>query len=95
MRQNQPSVHMVDIKMEISTYRKFKKGKEKNTRILVLKKEPVLLYKGDFPDDAYKEYFFKRTFDKKIKKGSFQDTDFKILEMSNKKHLSDIAYDYF
>tara|TARA_Y100000361_G_scaffold152238_1_gene171238 strand:+ start:3182 stop:3469 length:288 start_codon:yes stop_codon:yes gene_type:complete len=95
MKENQPSVHMVDIKLEISTYRKFKNGKEKNTRVLDLKKEPVLLYKGDFPDDAYKVYFFKRTFDKKIKKGKFEDAVFKVLDMSNKTYLSDIAYNYF
>ena len=95
MIKNQPSVHMADIKLEVSTYRKFKNGQEKNTRILNLKKEPVLLYNGDFPDDAYKMYFFKRTFDRKIKKGKFENTDFKVIKMTNKKYLSDIAYDYF
>tara|TARA_R100001198_G_C5227049_1_gene207396 strand:- start:1568 stop:1828 length:261 start_codon:yes stop_codon:yes gene_type:complete len=86
---------MVDVKLEVSTYRRFKSGKEKNTKTLDLKKEPVLLYNGEFPDDAYKIYFFKRVFDKKIKKGKFEDTDFKVIEMTNKKYLSDISYDYF
>ena len=86
---------MADIKLEISTYRKFKNGKEKNTRTLNLEKEPVLLYNGSFPDDAYEMYFFKRTFDRKIKKGKFENTDFKVIEITNKKYLSDIAYDYF
>tara|TARA_R110002020_G_scaffold69089_6_gene180080 strand:+ start:286 stop:573 length:288 start_codon:yes stop_codon:yes gene_type:complete len=95
MKENQPSVHMVDIKLKISTYRKSKRGKEENSKILDLKKEPILLYKGDFPDEAYKLYFFKRTFDKKIKKGKFEDAVFEVLNMSNKTHLSDIAYNYF
>ncbi len=95
MKKNQPSIHMVDIKLEISTFRNFKNSTGRKSKILNLKKEPVLLYNGEFPDDAYELYFFKRIFDKKIKKGKFETTEFKVLEINNKKYLSDISYDYF
>ncbi len=70
------------------------RGGKMEKRVIRVKKYPITLLNDEIPSDKIRQRFFRGIFDKYIHRSEFEKIRFKILEITNKKFLSNICYKF-
>lgn len=88
----QPKLYIADVTVSFD-FKQRKNSKTVERNEVTLSKVPIVLNDGRFPTKRYERMFMKRVFDK-YGKGSFENSNIRLVKIENCKFSSDLAYKF-
>lgn len=87
-----PKLYIADVTVYFE-FKPRKNSKDVERHQITLEKVPIVLDGDKFPTKKTKEHFMKRVFEVHGK-GSFENSNMRIVKIENKAYSSDLAYDF-